>query len=202
MSVSKDIEKVLSDFGINIVTDSRTNLKKKLHERAVKTLANSKYPDKSVKDVTSRLSASIVSKVSYNTGGIKLTINMNDYWDIVENGRKPAPVSKEGQASIQKWAQTRGFAEKIRLSDLQRRKDLQSKNKTKRKKKVLKKMDFNKASKIAAFLVARSLKNKKLEPTHFFSEVIRDGRVEELKQKLSALIKTDIIINIRDGISS
>ena len=192
MSVSKDIEKVLSDFGIHIVTDSRSNLKKKLDERAAKHNG---------KSVQSRLSASIVSKVSYNTGGIKLTINMNDYWDIVEGGRKPAPVSREGQVSIQKWAQTRGFAEKIRLTDLKRRQDLQSKNKTKRKKKVLKKMDFNKASKIAAFLVSRSLKNKKLEPTHFFSEVIRDGRVEELKQKLSALIKTEIIINIRDGIN-
>lgn len=70
MSVSKDIEKVLSDFGLNIVTDTRSNLKKKLDERAA--LHNGK-------SVQSRLSASIKSIVGYNSGGITLSIQMNDY---------------------------------------------------------------------------------------------------------------------------
>lgn len=193
MSVSKDIEKVLSDFGLNIVTDTRSNLKKKLDERAA--LHNGK-------SVQSRLSASIKSIVGYNSGGITLSIQMNDYWDIVDGGRSQAPVSSEGQLKIQKWAETRGFAEKIRLTDLKKRQDKQSHNKTKRKKKLLKKMDFKKASKVASFLVSRSLKHKKLEPTNFFSEIIKDGRLNELKEKLSALIKTDIIINISNGINS
>ena len=193
MNVASKIDKILSEFGIKVVTDSRTNLKKKLDERAFS--AKGKSVDKS------RLSASIDSKVSYSSGGIKLKIIMNDYWDIVDGGRRASSVSEDGKLSIQKWANTRGFTEKIRLSDLKKRKEKQSKSKTKRKKKVLKKMDFDKASKVAAFLIARSLEKKQLEPTNFFTEVIKDGRLKELKEKLSELIKTDIIIEIKDVIN-
>ena len=64
------------------------------------------------------------------------------------------------------------------------------------KKKKLTKMPFERAAKIAGFLIARKLKNKALEPTNFFNEVINDGRLDELKSKLKELIKTDIVLNI------
>lgn len=193
MEIGSSIEKILSEFGINLVVDSRGNLKKKLDERAFKHGG---------KSVQSRLSASIKSVVGYNSGSIKLSIQMNDYWKVVDSGRNEAPVSKEGQGKIKKWVQSRGVAEKIRLADLKNRKDKQVLNKTKRKKKTLKKMDFERASKAAAFLVSRSLKNKRLEPTNFFTEVIKDGRLNELKEKLSKVIKSDIIIELRNGINS
>jgi hypothetical protein len=63
-------------------------------------------------------------------------------------------------------------------------------------------MPFDRAQKQAAFLVARKLKNKVIEPTHFFDEVIKDGRLKELETKLTELIKTDIIFEIRNGINS
>ena len=47
--------------------------------------------------------------------------------------------------------------------------------------------------------MARSLKNKSIEPTHFFDEVINDGRIEKLQSEITELVKDDIIIEIRSS---
>ena len=187
----KKLEDLLTEFGKQLVIDTRLNLKKKLVLRAKKTLAQSKIKDKTIKDVTSRLDASVKNNISYNSDGVKFTLTMNDYWLVVENGRRAAGVSKDGQSAILNWVETRGVAEKLRISDLENRKS-KSKNPSK-----LKKMPFDKAKKLAMFLVARKLKKKRLEPTNFFNEVITDGRIDELKTKISELLKTEIIIEIR-----
>jgi hypothetical protein len=57
-------------------------------------------------------------------------------------------------------------------------------------------MPFDRAKKAAGYLVARSWKKKSLEPTHFFDEVINDGRLKELEEKLSEILKSELIINI------
>lgn len=189
MALSDELYDVLSKFGIKIVNDSRSSLKKKLDARAAK------YSGKSVQ---SRLGASIKSEVGYKEGGIVLNIKMNDYWKFVDKGRNAGPVSESGQEKIKDWAKTRGVAEKIRISDLNLRLVKQKENKTDRKKKKLTKMPFERAAKSAAFLIARKLKNKSLEPTNFFTEVIKDGRLDDLKKELAELIKTDVIINIKE----
>jgi hypothetical protein len=150
---------------------------------------------------TSKLWASVSDTVSYGGGKLTFALTMNDYWAVVNDGRRKAPVSKEGQEKLKAWSGISGLAEKIRLSDLAKRKENQTKSKLK-KKKSLKKMPFDRAQKQAAFLVARKLKNKVIEPTHFFDEVIKDGRLKELETKLTDLIKTDIIFEIRNGINS
>jgi hypothetical protein len=190
MSLNDKIEKLLTDFGLNLTVDTKSSLRKKLDERAERGSTYKGVHYKGRKR-TSRLEASALAlPIKYTSDSIKFTFQMNDYWDIVDGGRRASSVSKEGQSKIENWSGLSGFAENIRLSDLAARKK-RSKNPSK-----VKKMPFDKAKKAAAFLVARSLKNKKLEPTNFFSEVVKDGRVEELQNKLSDLIKTDIIINI------
>lgn len=192
MSLNNEIDKLLSEFGLSMVNDTRSNLQKKLDERAAK------HNGKSVK---SRLWASVSNNVSYSNEGVKLVIRMNDYWDVVDGGRKASSVSEDGQAKIAEWSATRGLAEKIRISDLEKRKEKQKLSKRKEKLKVLKKMPFDRAKKAAGFLVARSLKNKTIEPTNFFSEVVNDGRVKELESKLKELIKTDFKIFVTNGIN-
>ena len=198
MALNDDIENLLTDFGLKLTTDTKSSLKKKLDERAAKHKLHSGV---NRPKITSRLEASVLAEpIKFTSDSIKFTFVMNDYWDIVDGGRRPGNVSKEGQVKIAEWARTRGVAESIRLTDYDNRLDKQNEAKsknTKRKKWVkLKKMPFDKAKKQAAFLVARSLKKKTIEPTNFFSEIIKDGRIEELQNKLSELIKTDIIINI------
>lgn len=189
MALSDELYDVLSKFGIKIVDDTRSNLQKKLDARAAKHGG---------KPFRSRLWASVDSKVDYKQGGIVLNIKMNDYWVFVDKGRNAGPVSEDGQNKIKEWSKSRGVAEKIRISDLNLRLAKQKENKTDRKKKKLTKMPFERAAKSAAFLIARKLKNKSLEPTNFFSEVIKDGRIDDLKKELAELIKTDVIINIKE----
>lgn len=188
MAISNDIEKVLNDFGLKLVIDTKSNLKKKLDERAAR------HGGKSVK---SRLEQSVNSEVVYTNGSINLIVKMNDYWAVVNDGREANNVSAEGQDKIAAWSATRGVAEKIRIADLYNRRGMQRLSETKRKLKTLKKMPFERAKKAAGFLIARSLKKKNLEPTNFFSEVIKDGRVDELYAALTEIFATDINIEIR-----
>lgn len=200
MAIDKEIIALLGEFGKNITIDLKSNLRKKLDERAARTLAKSKFKDKSIKKLTSRLEASILANpVKYVDGGLVFTLSMNDYWEVVDKGRKAANVSKEGQSKIQEWSATRGVAEKLRISDLEYRKEKQSKSKSKRKLKTLKKMPFDRAKKAASFLIARKLKKNKLEPTNFFTLIKNDGRLEKLQEDISAIMQTEIIIDIQQA---
>jgi len=190
MALNDEIENLLTDFGLKLTTDTKSSLKKKLDERAERGSTYKGVHYKGRKR-TSRLEASVLAQpIKFTSDSIKFTFVMNDYWDIVDGGRRPGNVSREGKSKLENWSGLSGFAENIRISDLEARK------KRNKKPTSLKKMPFDKAKKQAAFLVARSLKKKTIEPTNFFSEVIKDGRIEELQNKLSELIKTDIIINI------
>jgi hypothetical protein len=188
MAISNDIEKVLSEFSKHLVDDTRSSLQKKLDERAAR------YGSK--KKITSRLWTSVNAPITYENGNIILRLQMNDYWEVVDKGRKASGVSAEGQAKIAQWSDTRGVAEKIRIADLATRQKKQGASKRKAGLKKLKKMPFEKAKKAAGFLIARSLKKKNLEPTNFFSEVIKDGRVDELYSALTEIFSTDINIEI------
>ena len=201
MAIDKKIIEVLNAFNRKLNDDTRLSLRNKLRERAVKTLAKSKFKDKSIKEVESRLEATIKPVPAvYENGGIVVRLYMNDYWEVVDKGRKAASVSSEGQSKLQDWSSTRGVAEKIRISDLEKRKEKQSKSERKGKLKTLKKMPFDRAKKAAAFLIARKLKSNKLEPTYFFDEIKNDGRIQKLEQDLAEIMQTEIIVDIQSGI--
>lgn len=191
MGLNDKIKELLDDFNEKLVIDTRESLQTKLDERA------SKHNGKKVK---SRLWASVKAPPAiFDKGVIKARLLMNDYWAVVNDGRKASGVSEEGQEKIAAWSATRGLAEKIRISDLEKRKQKQSLSERKNLK-TLKKMPFDRAKKAAGFLVARSLKKKSLEPTHFFDEVLNDGRIAKLKEDLTKLVKTEFTIEIRKEI--
>lgn len=190
MALVDKIKDLLDEFGKALNDDTRSSLKKALDDRAAKHKGRKR---------TSRLEASVKPTVSFSDDTIKFTLNMNDYWAVVNDGRSPNSVSAEGQKKIAEWSAVSGFAEKIRLTDLEQRKQKQSLSKRKGKLKKLQKMSFDKAKKTAGFLVARSLKNKSIEATHFFDEVINDGRIEKLQSEITELVKDDIIIEIRSS---
>ena len=192
MALNDEIRKVLSEFGLKLTIDTKQSLKQKLDARA------SKYGGRKR---TSRLEASAKAlPVTYQGGVLTLKFEMNDHWDIVDGGRKASNVSEDGQKKIADWSALSGLAEKIRISDLEARKQRQSLSKRKGLK-TLKKMPFDRAKKAAGYLVARSLKKKSLEPTNFFTDVINDGRLDELKERLKELVKSEIKIEISNGIN-
>ncbi|MFY8170634.1 MAG: hypothetical protein ACOVK2_05915 [Candidatus Fonsibacter sp.] len=195
MAIDKEIIQILSDFNQKLNNDTRTSLQKKLDARAAKHGG---------KKVQSRLFASVKPiPAEYKNGGINIKLVMNDYWVFVNDGRNAGNVSSEGQKKLENWSDTRGFAEKIRITDFNLRtkiqNDAKAKNDNRKKWTKLKKMPFDKAKKAAAFLIARSLKKKNLEPTHFFDEVIKDGRVDKLKEDIAKVVKSEIIIEVQQA---
>ncbi len=195
MAIDKEILALLNDFNTKLKDDTQLSLKNKLNERAAKNKG---------KSVQSRLFASVKAlPATFDSNGVTIKLVMNDYWVFVNEGRNPGNVSAEGQSKLAEWSDTRGFAEKIRIKDFDLRTKIQNeakaKNANRKKWTKLKKMPFDKAKKAAAFLIARKLKSKKLEPTYFFDEVIKDGRVEKLQKDLAEIMETEIIVDIQQA---
>lgn len=190
MAIDKEIIDLLDAFNLKLVEDTRNSLQDKLDQRAAK------YQGKKVR---SRLWASVYGAPAvFKNGNVTTTLTMNDYWAVVNDGREANNVSEEGQDKIAEWSATRGLAEKIRVSDLEQRKQRQSLSERKNLK-TLKKMPFDRAKKAAGYLVARSLQKKSLEPTHFFDEVINDGRLQELEEGIAKILATEVLIDIRQS---
>ena len=189
-----EVEKILEAFGTKVVEDLRKSLSEKLQARAASY--KSKYPGGSSNPGDSALSASIKYLIVDSSEGIKLNVYLNDYWEAVDSGRKPAGVSQD--ARIDKWIKSRNLIPGFQKSNLEDRIDTQNRlNKTNRKTKVLKKMKFADAVKAMDFLVRRKLKNKGYQGNQFFSSVLEDGRQEKLTKDIALAMKKDIEIIIK-----
>lgn len=178
MAIADEIIKVLDEFGEKTKNDLIASIDSKT---TVKT----------------RLGASIKFEYMNLSGGLRFVLRLNDYYEIVDKGRGTGNVSKEGSDSIMKWAQTRGIVEKLRVKDLQTRLAKQSNNKTKRPKKALKKKDFQKFSKGIAYVIARNIERRGYEGNNWFTDIVEDGRIEELQNKLTELIGNNFEIEIQ-----
>ena len=188
-----EVEKILEAFGTKVVVDLRKSLSDKLQARAASY--KSKYPGGSSNPGDSALSASIKYRILDSSDGIKLNVLLNDYWEAVDTGRKPAGVLKE--AKIDKWIKKRNIISSFQKSNLAYRLERQTKNKTKREKKVLTKLSFADALEAMDYLVRRKLQNKGYEGIHFFNEVMEDGRQQQLTKDIAAAMKKDIEIIIK-----
>jgi hypothetical protein len=188
-----EVEIILEAFGTKVVEDLRKSLSEKLQARAASY--KSKYPGGSSNPGDSALSASIKYLIVDSSEGIKLNVYLNDYWEAVDSGRKPAGVSQG--AKIDKWIKSRNLIPGFQKNNLKDRLKKQSENTSNRKKKVLKVMKFSEAVKAMDFLVRRKLKNKGYWGIHFFDEVVNDGRQQQLTKDIAAAMKKDIEIIIK-----
>jgi hypothetical protein len=188
-----EVEKILEAFGTKVVEDLRKSLSEKLQARAASY--KSKYPGGSSNPGDSALSASIKYLIVDSSEGIKLNVYLNDYWEAVDSGRKAAGVSED--AKIDKWIKSRNLIPGFQNKNLADRLEKQAKNKSTRKKKVLKKMKFADAVKAMDFLVRRKLKNKGYQGNQFLSSVLEDGRQEKLATDIRLAMKKDIEIVLK-----
>ena len=188
-----EVEKILEAFGTKVVEDLRKSLSDKLQAKAA--YYQSKYEGASPNPGESALGASIKYRVVDSADGLKLNVYLNDYWEAVDTGRKPAGVSKG--AKIDKWIKKRNIISSFQKSNLAYRLERQTKNKTKRVKKVLTKLSFADALEAMDFLVRRKLQNKGYEGIHFFNEVMEDGRQQQLTKDIAAAMKKDIEIVLK-----
>lgn len=185
MALSDDIVNILDEFGTKLKED----LQQSLRDKGV-TFGGQ----------DSKLSNKIQFEIDQKGSSVTFKLKMPEYGEAVDKGRKAANVSKEGSESISNWAKRKGLVGKIASSSLEARLKVQaeakSRNKTKKNWKTLKKPSFEKQLKAATYLVKRKIERKGYEGNHFFSEVVEDGRIEELNKQLSEVIKTNIQIEI------
>lgn len=185
MALSDDITELLEVFGTSLKDD----LQESLRAKGVKFGGGD-----------SRLSNQIKFAIRQKGDSILFQLAMPEYGEAVDKGRKAAGVSEEGQESISGWIKRKGLVKKFSDFALETRLKKQAENKLNNKNrknwKVLRKPSFEKQLKAATYLVTRKLQAKGFEGNHFYSEVVEDGRLNELKTKLAAVLKSDIQIEI------
>lgn len=182
MALSDDIVEILASFG----QETKENLQQSLRDKGVKFGGQD-----------SKLSNKIKFEVSQKGSAISFILSMPDYYEYVDKGRMAAGVSQEGQQNIANWIKRKGLITKFSNDDLQARLARQAKNNTGRKRKALVKKPFEKSLKALTYLIGRKLKSKGFNGNGFYTEVIKDGRVEDLKESLAKILKKDVEIQIR-----
>ena len=192
MSLNDKIKEALSEFGLELTIDTKKSLKQKLDERA------SQYGSKKV---ISRLEASMDKQppIEYKGGVVTFRFVMNDYWEEVDGGRGATEKSGDGslRKNLVKWIKTRGLKVEIAKRKQAQIDSLKAKTKSgKMIRKVFKKQSYEDAVNSMSYAIASKIHKEGYEGNNFFTDVINDGRIEELQKRLSELIKTDIIINI------
>jgi hypothetical protein len=154
----------------------------------------------------SRLAASI--RFYYgDKGGLPIfKLAMNDYWEYVNNGRRPnkkAPPS----AVIERWLKLKGVTnpQKILLDIEIKHKGISQKNQARRKLlKTKKSLTYDKAIKQLSWMVAKSIGKKgtikrfNYKGSKFYEDVINDGRVKQLEKNISTYLKKQIILTINE----
>lgn len=191
MALGDEIDKILVEFGESTVNDVRANLD------SVLTYGSN----------ASRLSANIKYIPPFNSNGaIVLQVTMPNYGYILDEGRgkgKSADkkLPKEAIESIEKWIVRRGLKPKMSEARQKfaknRKADKQKKNENREK-----------AVKQFAFAIAKKIQKEGHNPKYktpklgFWSKVINDGRLDELTARISEVLKTEVIIEINDGINS
>lgn len=170
------VNTILENFGVKLKKDTQKSLKDKLKEKAAK------YGNTANENST--LENSIKFEIKENKSNIEFTLSMADYWQFVDKGRKPGPVSRAGVQSIKNW---------IKAKNLNPAKIIQEITKSKTK------VPFEQAVDRFAFIVARKLKRKGYKENKFYTSVIKDGRLDKLKKDLAEATKKEIIISFKDG---
>jgi len=194
MSVSKQVYKILEEFGEQLVKDTELSLKQK-HGGAANNGTQS-----------TGLAESIDFSVKEKGDGFVFSFYMNDYWVNLQYGRGKTKVGKSqkefkdtlaGKLYYSDWYSSKG----LNPQDIVLRNYL-DKLKNPSKSKGLKSLTFKKAKKAFAIMVAKSIHKKgwKRYPhgSDFFGQVVEDGRFYDLGLKLSEIYGKEILFDLRD----
>lgn len=136
----------------------------------------------------SRLSASIVFR--FNETNAQFNLYMNDYWEVLNDGRGPnkkaPPISP-----LENWIKRKSIPVKIS----NKKQALTKSIKDKTLKKSLSQQTRQQAIRSAAIAMSKSIGKKGFKGNQFADEVINDGRMDELQNKVSEVLKRKITIS-------
>ena len=151
----------------------------KVVENAQKVLRDTIPPYKGGQD--SALAGSVNFKVSASPYGYKFALWMNDYWINIEDGRgknKTAPPTEP----IEQFIRLRGLK-------LTPPKTLKGKRKT---------LSYDRKIKSLAYVIARSIGKKGIEPRPFQSKLMTQELKDELTTSLFSVLKKEFILSIKE----
>lgn len=171
------LEKILEEFGTTLVNDTRNSWDSERAKKAAKH-GSSLNPN-------SRLNASMSYEVDYDNDVLFMSFKMAEHYVFPNKGRGIGGVSQAGQKSLAEWIRRTGIKPKIvkKTSSV-----------TKKRKKPLKSYSFEQRVKSMVYVISRKIKEKGYEGTGFWDKVIKDGRVEKLRELIKQEIKKDIEI--------
>lgn len=120
-----------------------------------------------------------------------MTLTMEDYWQYVEEGRKPGkqpPIE-----AIMKWTSQKGLS----LSGLSKRtKRIIKSLKTKKVRKALRQISAEAKRRSLAFLIARKIGRKGIAASNFFSEVVNKDLFDSMRKDISEYLKKDFVLRV------
>jgi len=180
MALDDEIEKLFNDFGLKFTDDLRTELIRK----GVTGTGGQE----------SSLAGSIKPITSSGADGVSLEIIIDAkskegkaYWRYVDEGRRGG--KRPPMQAIKEWIKQKGISPK----------ELKSTNSVKKKVK----QSFDKRVTTLAFMIARKIGSKGTikrfgyKGADFLDPILKDGRTVELQKEISALLKKDIVLNIK-----
>jgi hypothetical protein len=190
MAIDKEIIALLDDFNLKLQKDTRDSLQKELDARA------SKHGGRKVK---SRLWASVQPVPAiFRNGKILAKLTMNDYWEAVNDGRTETKNGGDGslRKNLEKWIVSRSIKVEVSKRSQAKAKDL----KNRKIRKSYKEQTREQVIKQMAYAMAKNIHKNGIPPTHFFDNVVNDGRIEKLKEDISKIFKAEVLIEIRKTI--
>jgi len=182
MAIDNGIRDLLNEFGLKLTNDLRKSLKDKQRDRAL----------------ISNLDRSVKPSTKFESGNLYFKLEMNDYWDAVNSGRSPTENSGDGSVrkNLIRWIKTRKL--KVEIS---KRKETKAKSlNSKKVKKAYKQQTRDEAIEQMAYAIANKIHKEGYEGNHFFDEVIKDGRIDKLKEDIAKLINTEVTIDIQQAV--
>lgn len=179
MATLQDIQQLFDEFGTNLVNDTKKSLDAKGH----------------TSEGQSGLIGSVRFTVTYSGDNLVFVLKMDDYWKYIDKGTKPAR-KKSSIADRQKKIQSlMDWATSKNINALSwYKKKLKNPNKSK--------MTYEGARQSLANAISHNISKKGIikrfgyKGSHFFTDVIEDGRVQQLENDLSQLLKRSIEIQL------
>jgi len=192
MAIDKKVDEILIEFGLKLEQDLQDSLAKKV----VRARNNKKGKAIPIKPYNPRLSGKIKSLPIKHMGDLtQYILQMPLYGKALDGGRGPTKESEGGalRKNLVDWIKRRN----IDVLISKRKQVKQAKIKNKKIKKAAKQRNYEDAVKSLAYGIAKSIHENGYEGNQFFSEVINDGRLEQLEKDLIEATQNEVLIEIK-----
>lgn len=168
MSVKSKTKDLLTEFGKELSVDLEESLLKALKDGGRKNPQTTKLNFK--------------EKAYIDGEGVSMDIIASgEYWKFIESGRKKGARRIPADVVGKKWQGANGIDPRKVLIQLR----LKRNSKLKISKRSL---NYDKAARSLSFIIQRSIFNKGIRPKPFVDRVVKDGRIDVLKERLREVL--------------